>query len=179
MDHAANMYTSEELQTLLRHINSAPIMRRSLNFEGVKNAFRMTGDGPLPKWFYSRIRERCRRAVEENPAIGNAVKRDVRGRPLVRFHHAHLMDYAPGEAPPQTDWHVDSAGPADPRTLSVLVLLKEADAGGRFEYRDDKGRQVSMEMRAGDAVIFASKGLRHRVTPCISGRRQSLVAWAH
>ena len=78
------------------------------------------------------------------------------------------------------EWHMDLGvnKRKSTRKLSVTVQLSEQSEydGGDLEFFGFK--DAPMPRQIGSAIVFPSF-LLHRVTPVISGTRQSLVAWAH
>ena len=81
--------------------------------------------------------------------------------------------YTPGEG---YGWHSDVDPKADGqharRTLSMVTLLREPDAGGGLEL---EGIGV-IPMRPGDAVLFPAEAI-HRAVPVVAGTRDSLIYW--
>lgn len=73
-------------------------------------------------------------------------------------------------------WHRDvderSAGQTALRTISIVVLLREPQAGGGFELRD--GGLVPMAV--GDGVVIRAAA-EHRALPVDDGTRDTLVLW--
>ena len=92
--------------------------------------------------------------------------------------NAEDMQLARYEAGGHYDWHPDkspqSKGRMSCRALSVVVLLREAEAGGGLAV---DGRGV-IEMEPGDALVFPAT-VRHRAVPVERGQRESLVLWLH
>jgi PKHD-type hydroxylase len=74
-------------------------------------------------------------------------------------------------------WHADS-GPADfsIRKLSCVVQLSNPDEYQGCELEFLGHEKESVPKSVGSLIIFPSYNA-HRVTPLISGKRQSLVAW--
>ena len=87
---------------------------------------------------------------------------------------AQIGKYEPGD---HYDWHLDVGKSSTWRKLSVSVQLTPPDqyTGGDLELH--YGRVPTRVSRGlGDVVIFPSF-LLHRITPVLSGQRQSLVLW--
>jgi PKHD-type hydroxylase len=74
------------------------------------------------------------------------------------------------------DWHIDK-GSVYTRKLSVIVQLTcpTVYAGGDLQLFCSSN-PLTVEKKRGRVVVFPSWVL-HRVTPVVSGSRQSLVAW--
>lgn len=68
-------------------------------------------------------------------------------------------------------WHEDTE-PGDPRTFSIIALLKEAHEGGRFQLNG----YGSIPLQPGEAVMFPAH-VFHRVSPVLAGTRESLTLW--
>ena len=79
--------------------------------------------------------------------------------------------YGPGDHFVMHDDNADS-DPNDHRSLSISVLLQDADEGGAFVIEG----HGPVEMKPGEAIVFPAKQ-RHMVEPIIRGRRESLVLW--
>jgi PKHD-type hydroxylase len=76
------------------------------------------------------------------------------------------------------DWHMDyGPGQCQTRKLSISIQLSDPKdyEGGNLEFASARVDQEQLRKR-GAAIIFPSFML-HRVTPIISGKRRSLVAW--
>ena len=69
------------------------------------------------------------------------------------------------------NWHEDK-GDENTRLVSCTVLLSSALEGGELQLRD---RPID-PIFSGDSILFPST-IEHRVTPVISGTRDSLVMW--
>ena len=73
-------------------------------------------------------------------------------------------------------WHSDSdpnaPGEISRRTLSIVVVVSEAESGGVLEVRG----APDLDLRAGDAVVFPAQA-EHRATAVVVGRRESIVLW--
>ena len=86
------------------------------------------------------------------------------------------VQFARYEAGEHYGWHADSdpnaPGEISRRTLSIVVVVSEAESGGVLEVRG----VPSLDLRAGDAVVFPSH-VEHRATAVAVGRRESLVLW--
>jgi PKHD-type hydroxylase len=81
------------------------------------------------------------------------------------------------------DWHTDiSFGKnygldAEPRKLSMSLLLNDDFEGGNFEINIGKEEEANtVPMHKGRIVLFPSFMI-HRVTPVNKGIRKSLVVW--
>jgi PKHD-type hydroxylase len=78
------------------------------------------------------------------------------------------------------NWHTDtniSIMPNQERKLSISLMLSEKSVyeGGNFEIIMGDEKRI-IELNVGDALIFPSF-LRHRVSPVLSGCRETLVGW--
>ncbi len=79
-------------------------------------------------------------------------------------------------------WHVDSANSPFSefliRKLSISLLLSSKDdyEGGQFQIMYGPRHMETVQLDAGDAIIFPSDAA-HRVRPLKSGKRISLVGW--
>lgn len=125
------------------------------------------GDGGAP--LYEAVRFT---AMFANEACWDFVISDFTG-PL------QFTDYEGAGA--HYDWHTDwGPGVGALRKLSVTIQLSEPEdyVGGDLELMDmDVPPAARAAMRSrGAAVVFPSF-IQHRVTPIVSGRRKSLVAW--
>lgn len=76
------------------------------------------------------------------------------------------------EAGERYDWHRDVGRDNPGRQVSMVVLLKNAEAGGGLELEQDG----KIELAEGDAVVFPSDE-RHRALEVERGRRETLVLW--
>ena len=61
--------------------------------------------------------------------------------------------YALGGCSPQP-WHMDYA--RDSRNHDKATLLVSLQPGGKFEWRDEEGREHEEILHAGDAVVFGN-----------------------
>lgn len=68
-------------------------------------------------------------------------------------------------------WHEDTES-GDPRTFSIIALLRAADRGGEFQLNG----YGTISLNPGDAVIFPAR-IFHRVSPVLQGIRESLTLW--
>lgn len=68
-------------------------------------------------------------------------------------------------------WHEDTE-PGDPRTFSVVALLRAAERGGEFQLNG----YGTIPLSPGEAVMFPAK-VFHRVAPVLEGTRDSLTLW--
>lgn len=68
-------------------------------------------------------------------------------------------------------WHEDTE-PGDPRTFSIITLLKAADEGGHFQLNG----YGSIPLEPGEAIMFPAC-VFHRVSPILAGTRESLTLW--
>jgi hypothetical protein len=74
-------------------------------------------------------------------------------------------------------WHTDTfilGGKPQERKISVVCLLNDAFEGGEFEMRLHS--EYTANLKKGTMIAFPSI-LEHRVTPVISGIRQSATMW--
>ena len=138
----------------------------------------------IPAWLDGRMRAACR---EAHSVYGDDVCPlgiDSRGRWTPRFEPVQYSEYAAGGH--YAAWHTDAHpsdehDEADLRCVTCVLMVSDeaAYSGGRLEVRLGGGRKASqVALRAGDAVVFPAKHLRHRVAKCKSGLRQTLVYWA-
>jgi PKHD-type hydroxylase len=105
-----------------------------------------------------------------------------------QFYNFHLngydsFQYTTYDPDGRYDWHTDMAfgekfGPdAEPRKLSMTLLLNDDFEGGEFQINNGKEETpVVVPMQKGRAVLFPSFMI-HRVTPVAKGVRKSLVVW--
>lgn len=82
------------------------------------------------------------------------------------------------------DWHTDMSfgqkygNDAEPRKLSLSLLLSDDFEGGEFQINNGKEQNpLVVPMHKGRVVLFPSFMI-HRVTPVTKGTRKSLVVWA-
>lgn len=79
------------------------------------------------------------------------------------------------------DWHQDQPDVAPPpaRRLSLVLMLSAPGdfSGGDLELNTTG--IVRPGLLAGDAIIFPSETVEHRVAPVEAGMRQTLVCWAY
>ena len=68
-------------------------------------------------------------------------------------------------------WHQDTE-PGDPRTFTIIALLKEADEGGEFQLNG----YGTIHLLPGEAILFPAH-VFHRVSPVLAGTRESLTLW--
>ena len=148
---------------------------------------RHDGDGgpSIPPWLHAKLRGAAKAA---HSVYGNRVTKigiSKNGTWTPRFEPLQYAEYAEGAH--YRGWHTDAeepeVDPEDSRCLTVVLLLSDRSAysGGHFEAKlDGKGGQgtaTKVPIEAGDAIVFLSKHLWHRVTKCNGGLRQSLVFW--
>jgi len=123
-------------------------------------------DSSETSWLYKKILNMAKRA---NDAIYN-------------FKLTHIKDsiqYTRYNQSGKYDWHVDlGQGDAALRKLSMVVLLTDPSTfeGGVLELRLGN-RIVSAPLKYQGSVVIFPSFLLHRVTPVISGTRESLVVW--
>jgi PKHD-type hydroxylase len=66
---------------------------------------------------------------------------------------------------------------AEPRKLSLTLLLNDDFEGGEFQVNDGKEEMaITVPMNKGRVVLFPSFMI-HRVKPVTKGVRKSLVVW--
>ncbi|CAE7205819.1 unnamed protein product [Symbiodinium sp. CCMP2592] len=91
---------------------------------------------------------------------------------------AQYCVYGPGD---HFDWHQDQPDVAPPpvRRLSLVLMLSAPGdfSGGDLELNTTG--IVRPKLLAGDAIIFPSETVEHRVAPVEAGMRQTLVCWAY
>ena len=80
--------------------------------------------------------------------------------------------YGPGQH--YAHWHTD-ADQNISRDVTVVTVLKQCERGGEFQYK--KGNVRVARLNEGDAIVFDSRDLEHRVTPVTEGSRESVVLW--
>lgn len=105
-----------------------------------------------------------------------------------QFYNFHLNGYAQFQYTTydqsgRYDWHTDMSfgekfcDDAEPRKLSLTLLLNDEFEGGQFQVNTGKEETpTTVEMHKGRVVLFPSFMI-HRVTPVTSGVRKSLVVW--
>lgn len=100
------------------------------------------------------------------------------------------IDYIPevqftsysAEANGKYDWHYDTFW-ANPtvydRKLSIVIQLSDSDSytGGNFQFDSQLPQPPEEAIRTKGTVIVFPSFLLHRVTPVLSGTRNSLVTW--
>ncbi|KAJ1454270.1 hypothetical protein M885DRAFT_247914 [Pelagophyceae sp. CCMP2097] len=137
-----------------------------------------------PEWLFARLSGAMRFGARKWPSLCVSRPRSM------EYEHIQYAAYEEGEHYQQ--WHLDgkpkrlaTGGTEDQRLLSLVVLLRKCDSGGDFEVLRGSGsdallrkRVRRLKLKAGDALVFPSKRLWHRVTPVVRGRRSSLVMWA-
>lgn len=105
-----------------------------------------------------------------------------------QFYNFHLngyqtFQYTTYDSTGRYDWHTDMSfgqkfgNDAEPRKLSLSLLLNDDFEGGEFQVNQGKEENaVTVPMRKGSIVLFPSFMI-HRVTPITKGNRKSLVVW--
>lgn len=105
-----------------------------------------------------------------------------------QFYNFHLNGYASFQYTTydpagRYDWHTDMSfgkkfgEDAEPRKLSLTLLLNDDFEGGEFQVNDGKEEMaITMPMNKGRIVLFPSFMI-HRVKPVTKGIRKSLVVW--
>lgn len=137
----------------------------------------------IPAWLDRKLRQACRQV---HTTMGNDIcplGMDSRGLWTPRFEPVQYAEYRTGGhyAAWHTDADADESDLMDLRCVTVVLMLSDAEAyeGGHLEVcLGAAGKATAVSLRAGDAVGFASKHLVHRVSPCTSGLRQTMVFWA-
>ena len=79
------------------------------------------------------------------------------------------------------DWHIDSdeiCSQGFQRKLSCSVQLTDEDQyeGGELLLQEPLGKEYTVSRKQGSIIVFPS-AVKHKVTPVISGKRFSAVAW--
>ena len=119
---------------------------------------------PDTTWLFERLEA----AISQ---MNNAYKYDLLGF----YEGVQIATYTHGG---NYDWHIDlGPGENSRRKLSMSIQLSDSDSydGGELEFMNNEQKT---EKAIGTLIVFPSF-LQHRVTPVISGTRQSLVAWVH
>jgi len=105
-----------------------------------------------------------------------------------QFYNFHLngypsFQYTTYDANGRYDWHTDMSfgskfdGDAEPRKLSLTLLLNDEFEGGQFQINNGKEESpIDVPIHKGRAVLFPSFMI-HRVTPVTKGIRKSIVVW--
>lgn len=105
-----------------------------------------------------------------------------------QFYNFHLngysqFQYTTYDQNGRYDWHTDMSfgqkfgEDAEPRKLSLTLLLNEDFEGGQFQINNGKEETpIDVEMHKGRVVLFPSFMI-HRVAPVTKGIRKSLVVW--
>jgi hypothetical protein len=142
------------------------------------------GESVIPAWLFEKMRGAAQLTQAHYGAKVTTIPNNKLGHWRPSFEAVQFAEYHPGGH--YKGWHTDAdikeVDPEDRRGVSVVVLLSEPGkdeggfTGGHFEALL-QGRVVKVALRAGDAVCFPSKHLRHRVTKVKSGLRKSLVFW--
>ena len=143
------------------------------------------GGPSIPPWLHAKLRAAAKSA---HSVYGDRVAKvgvDKNGTWKPRFEPLQYAEYAEGGH--YRGWHTDAeepeVDPEDARCLTVVLLLSDRSAysGGHFEAKlngkGGYGTGSKVPIEAGDAIVFLSKHLWHRVSKCKSGLRQSLVFW--
>ena len=99
---------------------------------------------------------------------------DSKNRLCVRYE-VQYSEYNSGMH--YSSWHVDSDSlSCDKRKITMVIQLNSGFEGGEFQV--NTGIPETLELGEGGSVIFPSETVVHRVLPCKSGCRKSLVIWA-
>lgn len=105
-----------------------------------------------------------------------------------QFYNFHLngyssFQYTTYDSNGRYDWHTDMSfgekfgEDAEPRKLSLTLLLNDDFEGGEFQINNGKEETpLAVPMHKGRAVLFPSFMI-HRITPITKGTRKSLVVW--
>jgi PKHD-type hydroxylase len=105
-----------------------------------------------------------------------------------QFYNFHLngysnFQYTTYDADGRYDWHTDMSfgqkygEDAEPRKLSLTLLLNDEFEGGQFQINSGKEElPIDVPMHKGRVVLFPSFMI-HRVTPVTKGIRKSIVVW--
>ena len=105
-----------------------------------------------------------------------------------QFYNFHLngygqFQYTTYDNNGRYDWHTDTAfgekltSDAEPRKLSLTLLLNDDFEGGEFQVNTGKEESpITVPIQKGRIVLFPSFMI-HRVTPVTQGVRRSLVVW--
>lgn len=105
-----------------------------------------------------------------------------------QFYNFHLngysnFQYTTYDADGRYDWHTDMSfgqkygEDAEPRKLSLTLLLNDEFEGGQFQINNGKEESpIDVPMHKGRVVLFPSFMI-HRVTPVTKGIRKSIVVW--
>ena len=114
---------------------------------------------PEWQWVYERLRDAIAQSNVWGLDIAGASPDDVQ-----------FARYGVGG---KYDWHIDrDESVSAKRTMSMVVLLKQPEAGGGFELK--RGGVVPLD--PGDACVFPSREL-HRALPVVRGTRETLTLW--
>ena len=118
-------------------------------------------------WFYTKIAN-----------LIQDLNSSFYGFDLLGFERLQFTEYN-AKTKDKYDWHSDMFWGENPhiltRKLSATLLLNDNFEGGQFEF-SDLSTAEQPQMKAGSLIVFPSF-LPHRVTPMISGVRNSLVCW--
>jgi PKHD-type hydroxylase len=167
-----SVFTDEEIEKIKELGNALPQQRATVVAED--NELKSTdyresevawmADEPKFRWIYDKITACIK---ESNSAMWNY---DISG------YDDELQFTTYYDNNGHYDWHVDFGPTISNRKLSVVVQLTDPEEyeGGELQLLNP--HVVSIERRKGMVVVFSSFVL-HRVTPVLSGKRQSLVAW--
>jgi PKHD-type hydroxylase len=100
-----------------------------------------------------------------------------------RLNGYYQFQYTTYDPNGRYDWHTDMSfgqkfgEEAEPRKLSMSLLLNDDFEGGKFEINSGKEEEAdTVPMHKGRIVLFPSFMI-HRVTPVTKGIRKSLVVW--
>ena len=133
---------------------------------------------PLPGWLDRRLRLAARATHQELGEKLCPVGQDKANRWRPRYEPVQYAEYGVGAH--YQNWHtdaeLDSNDPEDARAITIVMLLRRANKGGKFQVRVN-GKASEVALQPGDAIGFPAKRLEHRVTRCQAGLRQSIVCW--
>ena len=154
---------------------------RALCLDGVGRWRRNDGgadEPPLPGWLDRRLRLAARATHQELGEKLCPVGHDKANRWRPRYEPVQYAEYGVGAH--YQNWHtdaeLDSNDPEDARAITIVMLLRRANKGGKFQVRVN-GKASEVALQPGDAIGFPAKRLEHRVTRCQAGLRQSIVCW--
>ena len=103
----------------------------------------------------------------------------MNGLPPIAGRPAEQMQFTEYQDGQFYNAHQDSdAGNPERRVISMSLLVRAADSGGDFEFRDMQmpPEHMAMIQKPGSAIVFPSSAY-HLVTPVGEGMRRSIVFW--
>tara|TARA_Y100001938_G_C8094118_1_gene437001 strand:+ start:3365 stop:3961 length:597 start_codon:yes stop_codon:yes gene_type:complete len=119
---------------------------------------------PEYKWLYEKVMFKM---VEANSHMWNL---DV-------FGYYEAFQYAIYTQGSHYDWHIDTGPGKFVRKISASLQLSDGSeyVGGDLIIKNGRD-EIPVDRTRGSLIVFPSTSL-HKVTPIVSGQRESLVIW--